>query len=694
MNRRELLRSLAAAGIGAKLLPALSLRAQASSSAWPYLCGVAYYPEQRTAAQLPEDFRKMQDLGINLVRMGEFAWSSMQPTPTTFKWDWLDRAVELAAQHKVKVAMGTPTAMMPPWLVKAYPDTLGGNEQGPYTYGGRKGFEVDSPAMRSAAGIIISRLAERYGKHPNVIAWQLGNEPGHPPHNFNPTSLRAFRKWLQQRYGTLDKLNAAWSGTFWSNTYDSWDEIVFPTNSAEGGWNPGVHLDYNLFFSDSFIRWLRFENDLVRKHAPGKLVFVNWPEVAWSVDLFKTAEFLDASAWDNYGDMAGDADPHAVLSVSMNHDLCRCTKADQRFLIAEQPTQPKADTDARAIRLTTWTDVAHGAFGTLYFEWSPPLLGSEMAYTSMLEPDDSLGGSAPLVKQTLAEIQRLWPQLAEARTIADLALIYSYDNSYDQGFRQHSGPLAGRAYDNVASRYYTGMKSLRRNVDVIPVDRDLSPYKLIAAPGLRLVSEEQASNLAQWVQSGGILLVDIKAGTRTPVGNLRPLLTPGLFATIAGITIQSTEGMRQKSTLMVALDRKDYAVSDAEHVILHGAQPLTAYQGTGLQGLPAITINPSGKGFVVYVSFTSEETGFFDALFTALAKRFAIKPLLDAPIGVDVVSRTHNGTEYLFAINNTRDTVHIPLPSPAKELLSSTTVSGKLEIKPLDLAIVQMHQKE
>jgi len=633
----------------------------------------------------------MQDLGINLVRMGEFAWSSMQPDPKTFRWDWLDRAVELGAQHNVKVAMGTPTAMMPPWLVKAHPDTLGGNAQGPYTYGGRKGFEVDSPAMRDAAALVITRLAERYGKHPNVIAWQLGNEPGHPPQNFNPTSLAAFRKWLAARYGTLDKLNASWSGTFWSNTYDSWDEIVFPTNSAEGGWNPGIHLDYNLFFSDSFTRWLRFENDIVRKYAPGKLVFVNWPEVAWSVDLFKTAAFLDASAWDNYGDMAGDADPHAVINVGFNHDLCRCTKPDQRFLIAEQPTQPKADTDARAIRLTTWTDVAHGAFGTLYFEWSPPRLGSEMAYTSMLEPDDSLGGSAPVIKQTLAEIQRLWPQLAEARTIADLALIYSYDNAFNTGFRVRSGPLVNRAYDNVADRYYTGLKAMRRNVDIIPADRTLTPYKLIVAPGLRMVSEEQANSFADWVRAGGILLLDVKAGTLTPNGNLRPLLEPGLFASIAGITIQSTEGMRQKSALSVSLGGKDFSVADAEHVILRGAEPLAPYGGTGLDGLPAITINPVGKGFVVYVSFTCMDAGFFDALAATLAKRFAIQPLLDAPLGVDVVSRTHVGTEYLFAINNTRDTVHIPLTRPSSELLSGTQLTNKLEIRPLDLAILELH---
>ncbi len=146
--------------------------------------------------------------------------------------------------------------------------------------------------------------------------------------------------------------------------------------------------------------------------------------------------------------------------------------------------------------------------------------------------------------------------------------------------------------------------------------------------------------------------------------------------------------MRQKSSLKVSLGQKQFLISDAEHILPHTAEPLAPYRGFGLEGLPAITINAAGKGFVIYVSFTSTEDAFFDTLFTTLAARFHIQPLLDAPAGVDVVSRTHAGTEFLFAINNTLSPVRIPLPSPTKELLTNQQLTT-LEIKPLDLAILE-----
>lgn len=655
-----------------------------------YSFGVSYYPEQWPTAQIPEDFAKMRDLGFNLVRMGEFAWSTMQPSPSTFHFDWLDRAVAEAAKNGIAVVLGTPTASVPPWLYKLHPDVLSGNEQGPYTYGGRKGFAVDNPAMRQATTEVISRLCARYGSNPAVVGWQLSNEPGYPMVNFDPNALAEFQRWLQQRYGSLKALNAAWSGPFWSNEYDSWDEIHFPTNSAEGGWNPGVHLDYRRFFSESFLRWLRFEAGLVKQHAHNQFIYTNWPEVAWSVDLFEAAKFLDATAWDNYGTAPGTGTPYQVLQTAFNHDLCRATRSDQRFFVAEQPTQPPADTDALSVRLCTWTDVAYGSCGTVFFEFRTPVEGSEMAYVSMLEPDGSFGASAAVLRQTFAEITRLQPKLGHARTVSDIALIYSYENSWDQGFRIRQGPGVGAGYDNVAQRYYIGVKSLKRNVDVVPDTLDLAPYRLVVAPGLRLVSEEHAAAIARWVESGGILVLDHKAGMRSPDGRLRPLIEPGVFAPIAGIHVQSTEPARgTPHTVSFSAEGPHFTVAESEAVAAGGAESLARYHGQHLEGQPAVTLHPAGRGFVVYVSFSCRDDGFFDALFAVLAQRFAIRPLLAVPQGVDVVSRTSGRNEYVFLLNDTPKPMRIALPESATELLTGRSVKDELQLDPVQLAILE-----
>lgn len=694
MRRREMLK-LVAASLGATAVPSC-IRSQAPESAVGptgdvfsrYRIGVSYYPEQWPEAQVEEDFAKMRDLGINMVRMGEFAWSSLQPSPSVFCFDWLDRAIDLAAKNGIAVILGTPTASVPPWLYKLHPDVLSGNERGPYTYGGRKGFSLDSPAMRSAASNIINRLAARYGGNPAIVGWQLSNEPGYPMVNYDINALRAFRQWLAARYGTLDKLNAAWSGPFWSNQYTAWDEIQFPTNSAEGGWNPGVHLDYRRFFSESFQKWLRFEESLIRPRARHQFIYTNWPEVAWSVDIFEASQFLDATAWDNYGAMPGAASPSDVLRTAFNHDLCRASRADQCFFVSEQATEPSADTDARAIRLITWADVAYGSRGTIFFEFRPPVEGSEMDYVSMLEPDGSYGDSIPILRQTFNEISRIYPQVASARTEADLALIYSYENSWDQGFRVREGNNIGTGYDNISGRYYTGVKSLKRNVDIIPESRDFARYRMIVAPGLRILSDDTAERMNRWVQNGGILILDHKAGTRSADGRLRPLIEPGVFSAIAGIKVPSLEQAHDPQSVQFSGRDSTYAVSEAELVIAEGAEALARFQRGALAGKPAVTLHAAGRGYVVYVAFTSLQEAFFDELFSVLGARFHIEPLCSAPKEVDVVSRVANGRFFLFLLNNSTEAAKIEIARPCTEMLSAHPVNGVFKLAPLDLAIL------
>jgi beta-galactosidase len=165
----------------------------------------------------------------------------------------MDEAVEIARMNEVGVIMGTPTASVPPWLYKLHPDVLGGNERGHFDYGGRKGLSVFSPSMREAASRIVTALALHYGRNSAVVGWQISNELAFPFVNYDGYSLHAYREWLKRKYGVIDALNDAWGGNFWSNKFDSWDEIVFPNNPAEAGWNAEMRLDYRRFFSDSFL---------------------------------------------------------------------------------------------------------------------------------------------------------------------------------------------------------------------------------------------------------------------------------------------------------------------------------------------------------------------------------------------------------------------------------------------------------
>ncbi len=46
--------------------------------------GCAYYPEQWPEANWVEDIRLMKEAGFNTVRLGDFAWSAIEPKEGEF----------------------------------------------------------------------------------------------------------------------------------------------------------------------------------------------------------------------------------------------------------------------------------------------------------------------------------------------------------------------------------------------------------------------------------------------------------------------------------------------------------------------------------------------------------------------------------------------------------------------------------
>jgi len=654
--------------------------------------GSSYYPEQWPHERWAEDFAKMREIGFNLVRMGEFAWAFFETAPGVFHFDWMDEAVNLASKNGISVVLATPTAAIPPWLRKLHPNVLGANESGPFTYGGRKGFSIDSPPMREAAERVIIALARRYGNNPAVVGWQLSNEPGFPFMNYDHYALLAFRDWLKARYHTIERLNTAWGGALWSNQYSDWDEIEFPLNSAEGGWRPGSRLDYRRFFSNSFLRWLTFEAGLVRHYAQKQFVFTNWPDTRWSVDVFAAAALTDVTAWDNYTSMPGDGSFEAQFYAGMNHDLSRCSREDQRFLVSEQFSQAPPNSEASAVRLQTYIDLAHGSAGTIYFEWRPPLGGNESGYVSVLELDGSYGTAAPQFRRMKSEFARLGPLLADAVTHSDIGMIFSYENEWDQGFWGGNTFRTTAGYDGEFQRFYSGAKMLHRNIDVIPAGAELSHYRLLVAPGLRMVSDEAAQRLVTYVQRGGILVIDQKAGTRDTDGGFRETIEPGVFAEIAGIRVPGAGKPRadKQYQLTFGSNEDGFVAGVMEGIELHGAEVLATFRGHGMEGKPAVTLHSSGNGYVVYVGANSSDQAFYNRLFLFLADRFHIPPILPAPAGVEVVSRSTASREYIFLLNLTDTSQIVELPGSRYELVSDTHVSGKHVLAAFDVAVVEI----
>ncbi|MGC9200106.1 MAG: beta-galactosidase [Acidobacteriaceae bacterium] len=715
MNRRRFNQLAGMTGLTAMLAPAAlamePVEQNGASSAsvrggerWSrYLVGTAYYPEWWQPAEWETDFSAMQAMGINAVRMGEFAWGIYEPTPGKFEFAWMDEAIAIAGRHGIGVVLGTPTASIPPWLYQLHPDVLTGNTLGPYTYGGRKGYCPNSANYEDACARIVTALAEHYGHNPGVIGWQLDNEPGYPFEMFDPNSESAFRVWLEDRYGTIENLNRAWNGAFWSNHYNDWSQIHFPTNSAEGGWQPAISLAYREFYSDSFLRHLRRQTEILRPKTGNQFIFTNWPAPTWSVNVYTAArEFLDATGWDNYVSAPGLSGFHRQYTSAFLSDFSRCAGPHQRFLCSEQNAYVPPNADTEGLRLQAYMDVAHGALGHFYFEWRRPLAGNEQYRPSFIKGfNGEMNPDKDTLEQICRELARIGPRLAPATTRSDIAILFDFTNQWAEGFGAVGDK--GTRYDDEVPRYYSGFKVLGRNIDVVPLDSDFAAYRLILAPNLRLIDDRTVDRLRVFVANGGTLVLNDRAATQNMDCSMRRTLAPGPFSAMAGVhsvaMLQLTEYNAQNGTFE-GQDKVEIVFTDGkaafhprtivESLVLDGAEALATVRGGGkMSGQPAITRNRHGRGWVFYVGTDSADEAFYESLAQQVGSACGSRPLIEVPYGVEVTSRQDGNTVYYFLLNLTGDAqAPIPLAHAMEDCITGKTGVTQVSLGPFGVAVL------
>jgi len=278
------------------------------------LYGGDYSPDQWPEAVWPEDVRLMREAGVNLVSLGIFAWSRLEPKEGKFDFDWLDRIMNLLHEGGVSVDLATATASPPPWLSHAHPEMLPELADGVRLWpGGRQHYCPSSPIYRDATRRLVNALASRYAKHPALAMWHVGNEYAcHVPACYCDVSARSFRQWLEKRYGSVDELNRAWGADFWSQRYSEWDEILPPRRTPT--WpNPSHQLDFMRFSSDELLECYEVERAVLTARTPGIPVTTNFMRFFKPLDYWKWAEREDIVSDDVYQD---PLDPEAGMRFS------------------------------------------------------------------------------------------------------------------------------------------------------------------------------------------------------------------------------------------------------------------------------------------------------------------------------------------------------------------------------------------
>ena len=632
--------------------------------------GSAWYPEQWPESAWEEDLRLMQGHGANVVRIGEYAWSRMEPTEGQYEMDWLVRAVRLAGKYGMKVVIGTPTDTPPAWMTQKYPDTLQVDGSGKRLgHGGRRQFSISSQRYRAFARTIVTKMAEALKDEPNVIGWQIGNEP--TDESYDPEARAAWVAWLKQRYGTLDKLNAAWTTAYWSQTYTDWEQVPFNNDKA----NPGWMLELKRFITSQWRAFHRNQIDALRTVIGDKqFITINFGGLGWAnrFDRYDMNRDLDVTSWDDYVGM-GHLKPYRNGAT---HDLVRGWKRQNFWVMETQPGFVNWAPVSNMLypgetRALAWQAVGHGADAVLYWQWRNALNGQETMHGSIVGPD---GKPLPIY----TEVQQIGRDFAKASTalagttpVSPVAILQDYPSRWAIDFQLHH-----KDYDQieVLLDYYRPLKNALGAIDVVEAaEAPLARYRLVVAPSLNVITEAAARRLADYVRGGGHLILGPRSGMKDEYDRLEPVRQPGPLAALLGGQVEQYYALDEEIAVgsgkaSIWAEALSTSAPDTEVLLRYG-------QANGwLDGKPAVISRKVGKGRITYVGALVDDAvmkGLIDGALNdaGVARDFAV------PENVELMTREGEGREIVILVNHGREPREVTLPAAMTDVLGGDRVA-------------------
>ncbi len=458
--------------------------------------GTCYYPEHWPEDIWAKDATRMADLGLTWVRIGEFAWSRLEPAPGDLQFDWLDRAITTLTDAGLKVVLGTPTATPPRWMLTKHPNMLAVDAEGrPRKFGSRRHYCFSHEGYREESFRITRLLAERFGKR--VAAWQTDNEYGchDTTISYSKAAENAFRDWLAQKYQSTDALNRAWGNVFWSMEYTSFDEIDLPNLTVTEP-NPAHILDFRRFTSDQVARFNQAQVDAIRAYSDAPISH-NYMGRVTEFDHFDVGRQMEIATWDSYplgfledrvGASPEDQRHYARQGdpdfQAFHHDLYRAVGQDGRWWVMEQQPGPVNWAPSNPaplpgmVRFWTWEAFAHGAECVAYFRWRQAPFAQEQYHAGLLRPDSTEAEGFAEAAKVANEIKDM-PHVEQAK--APVALVFDYASQWAWETQPQG---TGCDYFQLVFETYKGLRQLGLSVDIIPPDTgNLGGYELILAPG-------------------------------------------------------------------------------------------------------------------------------------------------------------------------------------------------------------------
>lgn len=670
---------------------ATSITGKTGHPAWPtsgLSFGGDYNPEQWSEQTWAEDVELMREAGVSLVTLGVFSWGSLEPREGEFDFGWMDRVLDLLHGADIGVDLATPTASPPIWLHQKHPDILPVTRTGErYSQGGRLGWCASHPIWREQALRIVRAVAERYGAHPALRLWHVGNEFGGGNRLcYCDHSAAHFRRWLEARYDAIEAVNEAWGTAFWGHRYADFDQIL-PPRDSETVANPGLVLDFNRFASDALLEHYRAERALLGEISPGVPATTNFmvgrgPHV---VDYARWAPEMDLLANDHY--TYGNDDARAQ-DLAFSADRMRGLDRGAPWLLMEHSAsavswQPRnLAKDPGELARNSLAHVARGSDGAMFFQWRQSVAGAEQFHSAMVPHT----GTRSRVWREVVELGETLRAIAELRgSLVEPARVALLVDD-EAGWAWRAGPKPHQSLDlaGIARAYHRALWGRNVLVDVVAPWTALDGYTLVLVPALFLVNDELAGRLEAFARGGGQVVVSYLSGIVDESNRVRTGGYPGAFRDLLGVFVEEFRVLLDGQ--VETLDN-GWGVSDwTECLHADDAAVVASYTSGALTGLPAVTRRELGAGAAWYVSANLDAAALRDLL-GGIVDDAGITGPIQAPVGVEAVRRRGEAADYLFLINHTDAEARLRVSGV--ELITQARVAGDLTLPAGAVAIIR-----